>query len=273
MGRIADIIERVRDSLGDDAGDRWADARILRVIDESQKKINRKAKALRSKTELAIVINQNEYDLPDNAYCLTRVRDKGREKIPFHTHEQMDLLSSTWETEEGEQVYNVVFDKIDPKRIKIHPIPTADDVSESFLINPYGIIVDSDTDIMANDLGVIAEVSTDALNTATWNQIYGVITDMSAITTSILIYYIRIPETINAIDIGTSVLEVHDVFDAAIQHYTVARLLMDDKETRNEAASAKEMILYGEELKLAMSDASTNYTKHAEHRSAYRGFQ
>ena len=273
MGRIADIITRVRDSLGDPDGDRWTDAQLLRVIDEAQKTIAREAKALRSKVEIGILTNKNEYDLPSDAYVITRVRDKEREDIPVKTHTQMDIESSVWETETGDTPLNVVFDKTDPKKMKIHPIPTADDVSDTYVINPYGVMTGSSEDVMGDDLGVVTDTTTDALKTQTFNSVYGIITDMSAVVTSLLVYYIRIPATINAVDSGTSVLEVHDVFDKAIKHYVAGTCLMDDKETRNERASTSELAAYLDQLRLAKADAASNYTKVERHTSAYRGFQ
>jgi len=67
MGRIADILTRVRDSLSDPDADRWSDARLLRLIDEAQKDIATKNKLLRTTVNIQLFIDKNIYDLPSEA--------------------------------------------------------------------------------------------------------------------------------------------------------------------------------------------------------------
>ena len=55
MSRISSIIIRTRDTLADPEGDRWSDERLLRLIDEAQKDICRRAKLLRTKKNIPII--------------------------------------------------------------------------------------------------------------------------------------------------------------------------------------------------------------------------
>ena len=73
MNRIENIILRVRDTLADHNGDRWPTDRLIRLIDEAQKDICRKAKLLRKKATLSVYDNQGTYKLPDDAMLLDRI--------------------------------------------------------------------------------------------------------------------------------------------------------------------------------------------------------
>jgi hypothetical protein len=137
--RIQDIIVRVRDALGDPNATRWTDARLVRLIDKAQKIIARDSELLRSKEGQPIRKGVADYSIPDDAYKPNRFTILGQKVTPI-SHEEMDDLSdrgliqstyvettegsrSSWEEHEGNLPDHLVYDKLNPGKFKLYPIP------------------------------------------------------------------------------------------------------------------------------------------------------
>ena len=121
MSRISDILLRARDSLSDPKGQRWSDDRLLRLLDEAQKDIVRRAKLLRAKTTIYVIEGQHEYKLPDDVLAITRVLVDDH-KVDFINHEELDEVNPTWEIEQG-SIKNIVIDRRNRHIIKTYRIP------------------------------------------------------------------------------------------------------------------------------------------------------
>ena len=126
MTTAADIIVSCRDSLSDPSGARWADARLIRLINEAQKDIVNRTLILRSTYSISAVSGTSEYTLPTDLIALSRVV-KGATKIEFRTHSQMDNLLPEWEATAGDEVKFAVYDKLSPKKIRLYPTPNNSD--------------------------------------------------------------------------------------------------------------------------------------------------
>lgn len=271
MGRIADILERVRDSLSDPNGDRWTDARLLRLIDEAQRDLAKKSLLLREKIGVSLLADIAVYELPvDTIHFLRFVNSEG-EEIVSKTHEQMDKLDPGWEIRTGSSVEYIVYDKLNPRQFKIYPIITASDdgAGETFLLSDYGVVTAIDDDTLSGDFGVSASITTSATLTATWSSIYGVMTDMSTIYQSIVVYYYRYPQTINAIDIAPSELEIDAIYDRAIKLYVIGEALLDDKDTQDVTLGRSRKKEYREDRDVAKKDSSKDFTRAPRRRSSY----
>ncbi len=169
MGRISNILTRVRDTLADPTGSRWDDARLLRLVDEAQKDICRRAKLLRTKQEIGIYNNQGTYILPDDMLLLDRVLLNG-DLLPFKSHLELDRISDNWEEDTGFPTC-VIYDKQSRQRLKLYPIPRelgADTYTFSnegyfedidYVLDNFGIITDVPTgDSLSQTEGVTTEV-------------------------------------------------------------------------------------------------------------------
>jgi hypothetical protein len=126
MGRIQNIILRARDTLADPDGERWSDDRLIRLIDEAQKDICRRAKLLRTKIPISVYNGIQIIYLPDDLLLLDRVVYNGK-RVPLIGHSELDETVPGWETEEG-TLTNIVYDKLNRGILKFYPIPN--DVSE-----------------------------------------------------------------------------------------------------------------------------------------------
>lgn len=274
MSRIAEILLRVRDSLSDQDATRWSNDRLLRLIDEAQKDLAQKARLLRTKTEISILTNINVYSLPSDALFISRVVDADGERIPVKSHDQMDDIDSLWETRTGEGIEYIIFDELDPGCFKIYPIPESSDASESFTITDYGLTTEVTDDVMSSDYGVVVDVSVDALTSKSFSSIYGIMTSMAAVDTEILVYYCKKPANIDQIDIGTSVLEIHPIYDKAIKHYVIGMAWRDDQDTQNRQLGNDELGLHKSELSTAKKNSSSNHTRSNKRTPSYRtGFE
>jgi len=273
--RIADILTRVRDSLSDSTGDRWTEARLLRLIDESQKDLAKKALLLRTKIGVSLLADINTYELPEETIHTIRFVNEDGEPITTMTHEQMDALDFGWETRTGSTIEYIVYDKVNPRQFKVYPIPTtADDgAGESFLATDFGVVTLVDDDGV-DDFGVVTTITTSATLTATFSSDFGVLTDMSSIFQSITVYYYRYPTDIDAVDIAPSVLEIDEIYDRAIKNYVVGESWLDDKDTQDVTLGRSKKKEYRTERDDARKDSAKDFTRAPKRRTQYNdGFQ
>lgn len=152
MNRIENIISRARDTLADPNGDRWTDKRLIRLIDEAQKDICRRAKLLRTKADIGIFSGQGTYKLPEDMLLLDRVLYKG-EVLPFKSHLELDSTLGDWEDILGKPEY-LVYDKQSRKDIKLYPIPNEASIKYSFKHPSYWEVVE----YVQDDFGIVAGV-------------------------------------------------------------------------------------------------------------------
>jgi len=119
----SDVILRVRDTLADPDGDRWDDARLLRLLDEAQKVICLKNKCLRKTIDIIAHNNQSNYNLPTDFSLLTRIKYNGK-PLEIATRDNLDFkLGYTWMQEVGTPKYAVV-DKMNKGTILLVPTPS-----------------------------------------------------------------------------------------------------------------------------------------------------
>lgn len=274
MSRVSEILVRVRDSLSDNDKTRWSDSRLLRLIDEAQKDLVKDSKMLKSKVNISIVGNKAEYELPTDAYLLTRCKtDSG--KIDLLTHNEMDELgalstssvSLRWETETGTEIEAVVYDKQNPRVFRIYPIPIdADAIADIFTITDYGITTLVEGDLMVSDYGVVTAISGSATDTTEFSSPYGLMTDMEASIASLTVQYIKLPADITSTE---DVPEIDPVWDKALRYYTIAMAMADDQDTQNIKVSDKFMGLYLRELKDANATSSKSNLSSSPANSQY----
>lgn len=262
MSRITDILTRVRDTLADPDGDRWSDDRLIRLIDDAQKDIVRRAKLLRSKALVPLYNNNPLIHLPTDMLLLDKAIYDGKD-MPFISHREADRIDSNWESKLGTPEY-LVYDKQNKFRAKLYPAPNNID-EVNVVINDFGVITEF-TDIdFATGNGVLTSLFPyDAID---MDGDFGVTSDLIGNFT-ILVYYLKKPDTITLI---TDTLEVDDVYDRAIKYYVAGKALRDDTDTQNRAFGNEELAFYERELIEAFNDDSNDYTRNTHYETAYTG--
>ena len=171
--RIDSILDRARDTLADPDKTRWSDARLIRLLDEAHKDVCRRAKVLRARTEIPVVVGQAVYTIPD-LLLLDRVLYDG-ERLDFTNHAYLDTVSYKWEEDEGTPEA-VVYDKLRRQQLKLYPIPTptSNEISYTF---ETGLVLENLTIDLSGTVG--ASISS-TISNVQQNSFYG-ITDIDVL--------------------------------------------------------------------------------------------
>ena len=275
MGRIADILTRVRDTLSDPTGDRWSDARLLRLIDEAQIDIAVKNNLLRTKVTQGVTADKSIYSLPTDAVRMTRAVFADGSKLSIKSHDDMDLIDPTWEITTGDAIEYLVFDKLNPGEFKLYPIPTVTPELEGFTFDSnYGAVVTIEGDTIINNYGIVANITDTATLTSDFNSSYGLAVNMGTLEIELIAYYNRRPIEVNAIDTTESYLEIHDIYDKAIKHYVIGMAWRDDQDTQNRALGKEELGFYAMEFVEAKSNSSSDNLGASQQATTYNnGFR
>lgn len=243
MSKAITIIKTIRDTLGDPAGDRWTNDRLLRSINSAIKDINKKAKILRAKGTFQLQAGTSVYKLDDEVQLITRALYKGK-PIEFKSHAEMDELSDTWETKTGDILECLVYDKLNRGQVRTYPV------------------ISDGTNYINSVFGVITSVENYNLNSP-----FGVMVSLDAPLDEIVIFYIKKPNSIFGLN---DEIELDDEWDKAIKHFVCGETLRDDKDTQNRAFGNEELNLYQIELQEAKLTASKNYQVGDSYVSNYR---
>lgn len=165
MSRVSDILVRVRDSLADPNKERWSDERLLRLVDEGQRVIAHRAKTLRKKAAVPLLINQAEHPLPSDCHRVIRILGVNNEPLPILSHEQMDRkYGDGWEADTGATPKAIVLDKTNTGFIKVYPIPSE----------------------VGNTEWVFTSADAAVWNSAGFNQLYGIAVDSAYVGDSVI---------------------------------------------------------------------------------------
>lgn len=271
--RVEEILTRVRDTLSDSNKTRWSDDRLIRLIDEAQKDICRRAKLLRDVTTVAVFDGQQTYELPSNVLLLDRVL-YNNDNIDLISHLDLDKKDPSWETSIGTPC-KLVFDKQNRRYIKLYPIPntTEDSLNYDFgasVYDLYGIVTDMEDFLVDSSYGVTTGMYDQDATEISFDTPYGVVADFYEVTDELKVYYIKKPDDITSVD---DVPEIDSMFDAAIKYYVTGKALRDDMDSQNRKVGSEELAFYDRELKEAMKDDSLDFTRNnnKQFQTEYRG--
>ena len=269
MSRVDEILTNVRYSLSDPSGTRWSTDRLLRLINDCQLDLTARANLLRAKTNIKLYSDIAEYELASDALLLTRAVDIEGEKISIVSHDVMDVLDPNWEvlTSDSGEIEKIVFDNVNPRYIKVYPIPLEDTAGEVFISSDYGVTVDIEGDVLTSDYGIVVDVSSSATDDYSFNSVYGVMVGMEETLGALNVYYTRRPANV----LTTLALEIDPRWDLAIQHYTKGMCLRDDQDTQNVSVGNSELALYELQVKEAEKQSMKNNSAGAEHQTSYNG--
>ena len=272
MTRVADILVNARDSLSDPNGTRWSDARLLRLLDAGQKLIARQTRMLKSIATINIRAGVAVYELPDNAYLLTRARHDTGEVIKLRTREWMDEYSPTWETDTGSVIEFIIFDKLKAKELLVYPIPTASDAVEfDSIVSDFGVTATSTGDSLPSDFGVVGTITASATESSSITPDFGILVGQSEIAASIYVHYISKPQTISLITHEDGLFDLDEAFDYALKLYIVGHALRDDKDSQNRIVGNEELAEFKRAMEEAQQVSATDYTQQTQYETFYNG--
>jgi len=246
VATAANVIIKMRDTLGDPDGDRWDDDRLIRAINEAQETICEKANILRTKATIQVSGGVSIYELPTDSLLLTRVDLEGV-NIPLKSMEEMDEVDPDWMATEAETPTIIVYDRLNRGSFRLYPSPTLDLPDEPSSVPDYGFTTEMTGIDIEDDFGVLATI-----------------TD---IKDSLTVYYTKKPIEVTVVG---DTLELNDVWHRAIKYFGCGMLLRDDKDTQNRAMGNEELQLYVGELEEIKDNSSKDFTKATQYESDYR---
>lgn len=153
MTRVESILVRVRDSLADPDGRKWSTEHLLRLLDEGQKDLCRKAKLLRTEIDMTVLGGVQEYKLPSDFLLLDSVLYNGR-ALDFCGHSEIESKDKFWAKREGEPTA-VIYDKQMAGSFKLYPRPLVD---PQILAQVVPSIIMRDNERIKEDFGVLSFV-------------------------------------------------------------------------------------------------------------------
>lgn len=301
--RIETILLRARDTLADPQGERWSDARLIRLLDEAQQDVAKHTKILKGETDIPMVEGQAIYTLPSDLWLLTRAafndcridflsyaqldeRTRARAIEANHTYTErrsygvdFDFSSYCWETDTGPEVQAIVFDRRNMDEIRVYPIPNA-----AIATNSYTFITDNPEFEGAELLGVTTDIAGYSFDTVfgvvtdlydpqveieNFLDIYGVLSGINESEGVVHLWFIRMPSHVETID---DELELPAMFDTALKHYIVSNAFDDDYDTRFAEKAQKAAALYEREIGIIQETQSKDGVRSSQvHTTDYRG--
>ena len=244
-----DIIEAVRDRLGDTKEQRWDDATLLLYVSLCQSDICMFTHLYRREHHIKLLPDLLIYQLPTDFMALSRLeyRDK---LFPIETRANIDR---------GETAFPcAIKDNLKYNELEI-VLGAKDENLGTALVNVYGVVTDSDTDavdmgcVLDDIHGVVTEVGQDNLPT-----------EVEQPLDDLLVYYIAVPPLFKATDILRP-LVVPDIWFQAFLHYVTGMALQDDNDANNIQRGELEAQKYTRLLEhihaTSMNDFTTNAGK------------
>jgi len=308
MSRVTEIIKKARYTLADSDNERWSDERLLSLVSEGVEDIVIHSKLLKASITIAMIVGQADYSLPYDCYLILRASVDGRE-IPLTTHTVLDeqarravfnenrtdyweraevygpndSRSLTWEDDTGSEVEAIVFDNRNPSAIKVYPIPDDGIAIDQYTFENagvvnfagdelYGIAIEIETDGTADytfdsPYGLVTDFYDPLISFESFEQDLGILSSVGETTTQVSIQYIKSAATLVSLE---DELPIPTMYDKALKFYVLAHAFDDDYDTRNEAKSAKALVLYDRELELAKKHSRNDGVMTTQRRTQYR---
>lgn len=304
MSRITDILAKARSTLGDTGKNRWSDDRLLQLVDEAQKDINRQVRVLKGETTFGIIDGVRLYTLPSDVYIITRATFND-EKIDLVSYGNMDTwvethgVSSrrnvhneytdpgtdfglspnfTWDADTGSTPAALVIDKRDVTKVLVYPIPSGV-AADSYTFSNAGTVLFEGDEVMGvvtditdysftSPYGVVTDFFDATVDQEVFDSVYGVATNIGLSDGDVKLWYVRRPAAITTVN---DTLELSEDYDVAIKHYVVSTAFDDDTDTVSEAKSARAFNRYERELAELKADGMKNHSKSSTRTVAYKG--
>lgn len=219
----SEIITNVRDTLSDAAKKRYADSRLIKLLNDAMLDIATNSTLLVDTKFVGVSNNVVDYDLSSIMVRLLRVEYLD-EPVPLYSFEEMDRMKPRWQLEKGETVKAIIYSKQKVGNFKLYPVVENAINDHIVYSSPYGIVTSiSYSDILpilGDSIGDIAEIPDEAM---------------------LKLYYIRKHAKITAL---TDELDIDDNTHKAIEHYIAGFALRDNHDQQNRALGAEELKLY-----------------------------
>lgn len=293
MSRITDLLTSVRDTLNDQAEERWSNANLLRLINSGQRDIAKQANLFKGTSVIPLVKGQEIYQLPDDCIALRTVTYKGF-KLPMVATKFMDNLGNAesgfgdyfnynsqtysrrissapvdWRNQsvsDGEILYAIYdFDK--ERELRVYPRPFNDDLQDAWVFDSSFGATDTVSDATMDDVfGVLNDVF-DTAKASKNIDTFGVVAD-SADIVALTVHYTKAPPAVTS---TSDELSISSIYDDTLQYWVTGKALRNDLDVQNRMFGAEELQLYQRDLEIVIARAMADNVTSQHHQSLYRG--
>lgn len=125
MSREQDIVNEARITLNDVDKQRWADKRLLKLLDDAQQEICREVHLISQTVTINTSSGQAEYKLPRDCIKVLTVRSGGR-SVATASMEELDRDNPEWEDVVSNQYTHLVVNNLTQLTIRPFPLMSPD---------------------------------------------------------------------------------------------------------------------------------------------------
>lgn len=222
MSRITNIISNVRIDLGDTNTQRYTDDILIRHLNSAISDFVLATKCLRERIYVGLSVSAAIYDLRPYVLEFIRTEYLGR-NIEAKSYVELDKIDVDWQSATGTEVKYVTFDHLNKGMIRVYPRVEGaiDIVTQNSL---YGGLIDITIGDDDYQIPSIEDVE-------------------SNLDQYLIVYVIKKPKvvTINTIDTD---LELHSMYDKALELYVTAMCLRSDTDAVNRQYGNEQLQLY-----------------------------
>ena len=222
MSRIHNIISNVRIDLGDTNTQRYTDDILIRHLNSAISDFVLATKCLRERIYVGLSVSAAIYDLRPYVLEFIRTEYLGR-NIEAKSYVELDKIDVDWQSATGTEVKYVTFDHLNKGMIRVYPRVEGaiDIVTQNSL---YGGLIDITIGDDDYQIPSIEDVE-------------------SNLDQYLIVYVIKKPKvvTINTIDTD---LELHSMYDKALELYVTAMCLRSDTDAVNRQYGNEQLQLY-----------------------------
>lgn len=222
MSRITNIISNVRIDLGDTNTQRYTDDILIRHLNSAISDFVLATKCLRERIYVGLSVSAAIYDLRPYVLEFIRTEYLGR-NIEAKSYVELDKIDVDWQSATGTEVKYVTFDHLNKGMIRVYPRVEGaiDIVTQNSL---YGGLIDITIGDDDYQIPSIEDVE-------------------STLDQYLIVYVIKKPKviTINTIDTD---LELHSMYDKALELYVTAMCLRSDTDAVNRQYGNEQLQLY-----------------------------
>ena len=222
MSRITNIISNVRIDLGDTNTQRYTDDILIRHLNSAISDFVLATKCLRERIYVGLSVSAAIYDLRPYVLEFIRTEYLGR-NIEAKSYVELDKIDVDWQSATSTEVKYVTFDHLNKGMIRVYPRVEGaiDIVTQNSL---YGGLIDITIGDDDYQIPSIEDVE-------------------STLDQYLIVYVIKKPKAIAINTIDTE-LELHSMYDKALELYVTAMCLRSDTDAVNRQYGNEQLQLY-----------------------------
>jgi len=249
MGRITNIINNVRIDLGDTNESRYSTDILIRHLNSGINDFVMATKCLKERIYVGLNYSSSIYDLRPYALDFIRAEYMGR-NIEAKSFVELDKINPDWQSEIGTTVKYVTFDNLSKGMFRVYPKVegSLDIIQQNSL---YGGLIDITIGDDDYQIPSIEDVE-------------------SNMDKYIVLYVIKHPKVVT-ISTSDSDLEIHKVYDTAMEKYITSMCLRSDTDALNRQYGNEQLQLYSNYVTSAKNSVSNASNRVEDRIISYRG--